>query len=113
MKTFELSAILQNQAKMFAKHQETLMEVEHQKFAKQQVQQQQLIGCPKLNEVPFEGLAVDGSRFKFMGNCKANIEFGTKKEVMDCFVMEGVHNIVGLPWLRKFNYLQRIGITGT
>jgi hypothetical protein len=45
---------------------------------------------------------VDGSRFKFMENFKANIEFGSKK-ALDCFVMKGVHSIVGLPWLRKFN----------
>jgi hypothetical protein len=45
-----------------------------------------------------------------MGNFKANIEFGTKKELMDCFVTEGVYNIVGLLWLRTSNFLQRIGV---
>uniref|UniRef100_A0A914LXD8 Peptidase A2 domain-containing protein n=1 Tax=Meloidogyne incognita TaxID=6306 RepID=A0A914LXD8_MELIC len=66
------------------------------------------IGEPKLEEVSYNGIAMGQSKFKIEGKFAAKIDCNDKEEELDCHVVEGKLNLIGLPWLKKLNLLKNI-----
>nr|CAD2205752.1 unnamed protein product [Meloidogyne enterolobii] len=66
------------------------------------------IGEPKLEEVSYNGIAMGQSKFKIEGKFATQIDCNDKKEELDCHVVEGKLNLIGLPWLKKLNLLKNI-----
>nr|CAD2209589.1 unnamed protein product [Meloidogyne enterolobii] len=66
------------------------------------------IGEPKLEEVSYNGIAMGQSKFKIEGKFAAHIDCNNKEEELDCHVVEGKLNLIGLPWLKRLNLLKNI-----
>uniref|UniRef100_A0A915NVW7 Peptidase A2 domain-containing protein n=1 Tax=Meloidogyne floridensis TaxID=298350 RepID=A0A915NVW7_9BILA len=66
------------------------------------------LGEPKLEEVSYNGIAMGKSKFKIEGKFAAKIDCNDKEEELDCHVVEGKLNLIGLPWLKKLNLLKNI-----
>uniref|UniRef100_A0A914L087 Peptidase A2 domain-containing protein n=1 Tax=Meloidogyne incognita TaxID=6306 RepID=A0A914L087_MELIC len=66
------------------------------------------LGEPKLEEVSYNGIAMGQSKFKIEGKFAAQIDCNDKKEELDCHVVEGKLNVIGLPWLQKLKLLKNI-----
>nr|CAD2175455.1 unnamed protein product [Meloidogyne enterolobii] len=66
------------------------------------------LGEPKLEEVSYNGIAMGQSKFKIEGKFVAKIDCNDKKEELDCHVVEGKLNVIGLPWLQKLKLLKNI-----
>nr|CAD2192332.1 unnamed protein product [Meloidogyne enterolobii] len=66
------------------------------------------LGEPKLEEVSYNGIAMGQAKFKIEGKFAAQIDCNNKEEELDCHVVEGKLNLIGLPWLKKLNLLKNI-----
>nr|CAD2162005.1 unnamed protein product [Meloidogyne enterolobii] len=66
------------------------------------------LGEPKLEEVSYNGIAMGQSKFKIEGKFVAKIDCNDKNEELDCHVVEGKLNVIGLPWLQKLKLLKNI-----
>nr|CAD2189127.1 unnamed protein product [Meloidogyne enterolobii] len=66
------------------------------------------LGEPKLEEVSYNGIAMGQSKFKIEGKFVAKIDCNDKEELLDCHVVEGKLNVIGLPWLQKLKLLKNI-----
>uniref|UniRef100_A0A1I8B2Y6 Peptidase A2 domain-containing protein n=1 Tax=Meloidogyne hapla TaxID=6305 RepID=A0A1I8B2Y6_MELHA len=70
----------------------------------------QEIGKPELQEISYTGSGLGNSKFNIEGKFMAKIEYKNKHEELDCHVVDGKFNLIGLPWLKKLKILKNIRI---
>uniref|UniRef100_A0A1I8B9U2 Peptidase A2 domain-containing protein n=1 Tax=Meloidogyne hapla TaxID=6305 RepID=A0A1I8B9U2_MELHA len=68
------------------------------------------IGKTELQDISYTGSGLGNSKFNIEGKFMAKIEYKNKHEELDCHVVDGKFNLIGLPWLKKLKILKNIRI---